>query len=364
MNSRDKLLQRTKIDIMRHKAAFLSTIIVRVEHKWDNSIPRAATDGVTMLWNEKFFDSLSPQERVWVMCHEAMHIALQHSSREMHRDHKIYNYAADFVINLGIEYLGGRIDDVCYDTQYDGMSTNQVYDLLIKDAVKVPPNYVSDIIEKPLDPNMTPEERDAIQKRIIITAATVNKTQNQGKGLSDEVERIIESIVSPKLPWNVLLQQYVNDISREDYSWRKPNRRFMPDYYLPSLYSETISNITVAIDTSGSITNKELGVILSEISFIHQSLKPETMTIIDCDTAIRNVHHVDSFTDVKSLDFGGGGGTDLQPVFDYCDKNIPNILIYFSDLYATPITKDPDYPVIWVCNSEHEVSPIGTTIYI
>jgi len=39
------------------------------------------------------------------------------------------------------------------------------------------------------------------------------------------------------------------------------------------------------------------------------------------------------------------------------------VLIYFTDLYALQLTEEPTYPIMWICNSEHDPAPFGETIY-
>jgi predicted metal-dependent peptidase len=53
----------------------------------------------------------------------------------------------------------------------------------------------------------------------------------------------------------------------KDYStWRRPSKRFLgQDIYMPSTVGESMGDLVVAIDTSGSIGSKELQVFLSEV---------------------------------------------------------------------------------------------------
>ena len=182
--------------------------------------------------------------------------------------------------------------------------------------------------------------------------------------IPDEINRLIDELINPKLDWRQLLDRYVSDRVKTDYSWSRPNKRFMPKHYLPSMYSETIGNITFAIDTSGSMTDEELKEILSEIASIQEVYKPKEITIIDCDSKIHNVYSIDEHTDILDLKFSGGGGTSFYPVINYCDEHVPNVLVYFTDLYATPIKNSVEYDILWICNSEHEAATIGETIYL
>lgn len=67
--------------------------------------------------------------------------------------------------------------------------------------------------------------------------------------------------------------------------------------------------------------------------------------------------------DIMDLEFKGGGGTRFGPVFEYCDTIEPEALLYFTDLHAPAITEQPQYPVLWLCYSDHKPAEIGNTIY-
>ena len=103
---------------------------------------------------------------------------------------------------------------------------------------------------------------------------------------------------------------------------------------------------------------------MSEIQGIQLVFNPENMKIIDCDSVIHAVHDIDQSTDILSLDFHGGGGTSFIPVLDYVEENPTQALVYFTDLYGEENLKPVDYPLIWVCTSDHSPSNIGETVYV
>ena len=115
------------------------------------------------------------------------------------------------------------------------------------------------------------------------------------------------------------------------------------------MYSESIGEIAVAIDSSGSVSNKDFLACASEIDNFIRKVKPSKTTIASFDTAIRDVHTLTDGQSVSGLKFKGRGGTNLQPVFDYFNENKPKILVIFSDLWCDEIRVKPKYPVIWIC---------------
>ena len=381
-----KLLQKAKFGLMIKGSVFLASILFSIRHIVDDTIPTAATDGLTVLYNTKFFESLTPDERIFLVAHEIWHIALSHMIRIGDRDHGIWNMAADYVINGMLIKAGFTMPKGgLHNPKYDGWSTVRVYDYLIKRAVRVPVNFVMDVLQagsvtpapgqkgKPKVPPPGSVQAKAAEQVVeqkikvaVLAAQTQSKLKGEGAGVvPGEVSRKIEQLINPVLPWDQLLNRYMDAFIKDDYSWTKPNRRFMPDHYLPSMYSEALGEITVAFDTSGSIGRDEYQPMLSEAAYIYEKYRPSKMTLLDCDYSIHNDYemHGDDPIDIMDLEFSGGGGTRFQPVFDFCAERDTKLLLYFTDLDAKPITEEPGYPVIWLCYSDEPPAPIGETIY-
>jgi predicted metal-dependent peptidase len=363
-------IRYAKIQLMS-KSVFLSTICLRLKHKITDIVPTAGTDGLTILYNPEFIEKIDTQELTGLMAHEIWHVAYQHFSRLQGRDRVLWNVAGDYVINYMLIKAGFTLPKGgLYDEQYAEMTTEQVYEL-IYDKAEDYSDFEPDLLEgasteangktTTLDANTLKEKVTSIVVQAQTQSMMADKSQGEIPG---EISRLIDELINPKLDWKQLLVRYLTDRAKTDYTWSRPNKRFMPDHYLPSLYSETIGNITIAIDTSGSITDSELQEILTEIESIRDTYHPKELTIIDCDHRINNIHQIDDYTEILSLEFSGGGGTDFQPVINYCNENPPALLIYFTDLYADDITDPVEYDVLWVCNSNHDAPTIGETIYI
>ena len=105
--------------------------------------------------------------------------------------------------------------------------------------------------------------------------------------------------------------------------------------------------------------------MLSEIESIRETFKPNKLSIIDCDSKIHNIHNIEKYDNILDLKFSGYGGTDFQPVIEYCNESNPEVLIYFTDLYADEVTNVGQYPILWICTSDNtSVQPVGETIYL
>jgi predicted metal-dependent peptidase len=359
-------LRHSKIELMT-KSVFLSTICLSLKHVFTDQIPTAGTNGITIMYNPEFFERLSPAERTGLLAHEVWHVAFNHLSRVGSRDFKIWNMAGDYVINYMLVDNGYTLPaDGLLDNRFSDMSTEQVYDIIKEENPEgdVPGgDFIIDLLDAP--EGATDKEINDLVSDIIIKAQLQSRISEKDHGeIPQEISRAIDDLINPKLPWDALLQRFLSDTIKDDYTWTRPNKRFFPAHYLPSQHSPTLGNIVFAIDTSGSVSQEELTEMLSEIESIRETFKPESIKIIDCDSRIHNVHIIEKYDNILDIEFVGNGGTDFKPVFNYCEEHEPDLLVYFTDLYADDITEQPNYPVMWICNSEHSPASIGETVYI
>jgi|TARA_B110000902_G_scaffold240021_1_gene289181 predicted metal-dependent peptidase len=359
MSDLEKAFSKAKIGIMsQHNSSFIGYILFSLHHSWDNTIPTACTNGKYLKINTDFFMSLSEPERIFLLAHESWHVAFSHIVRKGERDHLRWNKAGDYVINIMLRdagyamILGGLIDN-----KYRDWSTAQVYDDL-------PDSSDDDEFDSDIGEPEDTEEFDEQIKEIILSAVTQAGMSNESGSIPGEIQREVNKLTNPKLDWRTILQNYMSTFAKNDYSFRKPNRRFFPNYHLPSLYSEDTGEIAIAIDTSGSVSKEEFTAFLCEINSIKENLNPKLTTIIDFDTRVRKVHSLTEDENIGDIKFHGGGGTNLDCVFDYYGKNKPTVLIVFSDLHCKRIVEDPKYPVIWiVVNNSRATTNFGTQIH-
>ena len=371
-NDLKKALNKAKIQLMMQGSVFLATIAfnlkLNITKEDDPNCQTAAVDGINLFINPKFFMSLSEPVRVFVYAHEAWHMALNHIDRKNSRDHDLYNRAGDYVINQMLKESNFTLwDKALQEDKYAGLTTNQIYDILDQEKKKDPNAFNNDgftpDIKQPKDAATAKKVKQNV-KEVLVKAATQSKISGDAPGtIPGDIQRAIEELLNPVLPWDELLDRFLTEKCSHDYSWAKPNKRFAPEFYLPTQEAEGLSHLTIAVDTSGSISKDDVINILTEVQSIRDKFKPKRMTIIDCDRHINHVHEVGEYDDIMDLEFSGGGGTSFKPVIHYCNENATTALLYFTDLYANQIEKEPDYPVVWLCYSDHKPAPIGDTIY-
>jgi len=184
-------------------------------------------------------------------------------------------------------------------------------------------------------------------------------------GLPGDLKRIIEDLIAPVLDWKELLRRFVDTTARNDFSWFPPNRRFVySGIYLPSLKSQELKNVTLAMDTSGSITDEDLQAFEAEVRAIIQDYRANCK-VIYCDARVQNVEEFDADTPVE-LHPKGGGGTDFRPAFNLIEEcgEYPVCMIYQTDGYCSRFPEEPSYPVMWIITRKNEgfKPPFGEVI--
>jgi predicted metal-dependent peptidase len=106
----DKAMSKAKIGLMYDRSTtFYAAVAMRLPFHWDNSQPTAYTDYKSIGYNTEFFMELSAEERVFLLAHEAMHVAHMHNFRIGTRNHKLWNDACDYAINIGLRNAGLKL---------------------------------------------------------------------------------------------------------------------------------------------------------------------------------------------------------------------------------------------------------------
>lgn len=358
-----KALSKAKVALMcEPNSVFFSHLCLSLVHQWVESIPTAATNGKRIIYNPTFFMSLSELERVGVMLHEVLHVAFRHMERLDERDAKKWNVAADYVINLIVIAAGFLLPSGClYDRQYEGMTTEEVYDLL-PDGTSTSPDW-EDLMEPDPDSDLAADQAEI--DSILVQAEMHSKAQNDRAGtVPMELQRYIDSLLNPVVPWDRVLASYMTKMAKTERTFRRPNRRYSPKMILPTRYSRQLGNITVAIDTSGSIGQKEFDVFVSEAAGIIRSAKPKETQVIQFGTNIvGEAQTLKTLSDIETLEFFGGGGTAIDPVMEWAVENKPELLIIFTDGYYSEPRINPKLPILWmVYNNPGFTTPFGKHI--
>lgn len=379
-------IQRAHIQIMRSpQFALMTGVVMCGRYTIDKNTPTAYTDGWNVTYGEKFIGKLDEKELVFLVLHENMHKMLRQLTtwkRLFKQDARRANMAADYVVNGMIVDMdpGGRVcvppQEALLDHKYRGMDTREVFDALGRGGSGqgdgppedgAPGDGPMDSHEWGSDEGISAEEQEARGKAMDVA---VRQGLLAAKAMGDGVPRSILDAIEPKVNWREALREFMDTMAAgsTETSWRRPNRRYLATgAYMPSMYSEAMGEIVVAIDTSGSIGGKELTEFASELVSICETARPSKVTLLWWDTSVRGVQvfEGDYSGILASLKPAGGGGTDYACVGAYLaqEQINPLCIVTLTDGYIGDWGVPAKCPTLFAITSR-EVAPYGVTVRV
>lgn len=388
MSLSDDALQRlTKAKsrlVMNHPFfASLALGLPLVEADWLQP-PTMATDMTQIFYHPKFVEECTVSELMGVLCHEVLHVAYLHGLRRGPRDHKIWNMACDFAINPIVLDAGMMLPQGgLYDDKYRNLSAPEIYEDLMKNAtiIKVACDWggvtepkkgqgqgQGDGQGEDQGKSLSQSQLSELEQEIKIKVKAAAETAKARGKLPAGVEGLIDAIGKPKVDWKAYIQQWVSGHKPDDYTWARPNRTWLVNHgvYMPRMQMNGAGVGVLSIDTSGSVSDKELVDYITEIAGVIEICNPDKLYIVQHDAVIQRVDVWEHGMDFKGLKVKGRGGTNIQPTFkwiDDCDEHV-DWMICFTDMGICdyPSKKDaPDIPVLW-CATGPDNAPFGTYI--
>jgi predicted metal-dependent peptidase len=417
-SSLEQKLTRARTQLLLNQP-FFGTLCLRLK-LMPGSRPTLATDGVRIVYNPSFVDSLTAAELEGCLAHEVLHCALGHHGRRGVREPRLWNHAADYAINPILVKNGLKLPaGVLLDPQYENLSAEEIYARLTKDGNSgggsqpnpgagpgngspgngqlqpdpFSPSTAQDASSGGGSPNCTaqgpendpspegigevldaadedgdpasPAEMSRQQHEWSIAAEQAMRMAKACGNAPADLERPLSESRQSQQDWRAILRAFVAATTVSDYRWTPPNRRHIgAGLYLPSVVRSGVGEIVVAVDTSGSIGKDELEQFAGEITAISDEAQPEAIHVVYCDAAVQSSQQFGPSEPIH-LEPKGGGGTNFRPVFEWVQRsNIAAVcLIYLTDLCCNSYPEVPEYPVLWVTDSRR-TAPFGETIQI
>ena len=387
----EQRVERAIVQIMRHERyIFLTNIMMIGEVIVVDVDITACTDGKNVLLGRAFVASLTDAELRFLFLHENFHKMYTHlrTWKALHDENpRCANMACDYVINLQIanentDGFATMPECGLIDERFAGMNAKQVFDI-----IKQPPEEGEEG-EEGDDPGpgggggsgetidvhdwegaseLTDEEAEELEQEIdsAIRQGSMLAGQ-QGGSISEEIKQLMK----PKLDWKKITRDFVQArCAGKDYgTYAKPNRRFIgSNIYLPSPVSETIPELCIAMDTSGSCWSF-LPYFLAELKSICKGVKALKVHIMfwDCNV-VYEMHEGSAVEEVEIKNAYGGGGTDVNCVTKYMSENKikPTASIIMTDGYLSDGWSTWDHPVLWILvNNNEDIPPVGKYVRV
>lgn len=352
-----------------------------------------AVDGVHLYYWPEFVLSLKEQELVGVVAHEVSHCAYKHMSRRGTRDPLIWNYAGDYVINSDLLKAGFTLPvKRLHDAQYDGMSTEEVYERLLKNGVVI---KIAAAGGQGDGKGNEPGDMDGSQCGIVLDAGKGRDKAEQEKAdrdweanvrvalntarranagnLPGHLERLAQAISAPRVSWRDQTKRFIDNSMGRDYSWSRRNRRFAGgSLILPGFVPDRLRHLVMLIDVSGSIDEALMKEFVNEVGGALDDGVADKISVVYADIHVR---HVDEYTpgDYVQAKVIAGGGTCFRDAFNWVKNNAPeaSCVVYLTDLMTGDFGDEPDCPTLWgvylptsYYDQMSKKVPFGETIHV
>ncbi len=379
--SRVTKLDRAKVAIVTQHP-FFASILMKRKIIFDKSIPTAGVDARQQIYlNPDFAESLSVDQLVFLLCHEVGHVIGQHAARVGSRNRKKWNIAGDAWINdmlkdAGIgEFIEGGVNmpgskDETVDAIYNKLpddpngSSGGGQGQGQGGQDQGPGGIGDDLLDRGTP--LTDEEQTRIDAETRVEIAQAAQAAKMQGKLPTALAKIVADLIESRTPWYDILERYMVSLTRGDYSWARPNRRFIGQgHYLPSTGKQAkMGEVVFQVDVSGSISKLEIDHYNGHIKRIVELCNPERVHVIYTDTQVAR-HDVFECGEEVAIEFYSGGGTDMEAGFTYLDTEgiEPEVFVCLTDGYTDFDTANkPAYPVIWVISSDVQ-APYGENVH-
>lgn len=404
--SQEMRLKKAHVALMKHpETALYSGVILMGKSAIEKGIPTAYTDGINKKYGEEFITKLDDAELRGIVMHENLHVALKHITRfnrEFKDNPMLTNVATDYAVNSVIYGVEDKSflklpDGALYDAKFDNWSAREIYNYLKQNLPPQPKVKISmgggdcdgdgeggqgsitiEIDGKQYNVSsqdehdfsgeneggkqMSPAEQaqlsDAIDRALREGGILAGR-------MGSKTPRAITELLEPKVDWREALREFVTSSTRgsDEFTWRRFNKRLLAnDYYLPSLENESVGELVIAIDTSGSIGGVELNEFATELASICDNVTPDKVRVLWWDTEVHGEQVFENdYTNIATmLKPKGGGGTLVSCVNEYLNKHkvtAEGVLVFTDGYVESDIKWNIQAPTLWLVTQNNSFEP-------
>lgn len=369
------------ITVLIYNEPFYGHLISRMRISKSDSIPSAGvniTDKINLVYNEEWLEKLEIVDITKVLKHECEHILREHILRSKQiginsdKDHKKFNIAADATINVAdllpmVDKVGGVTVEKLNETMLDIIKQanekdkgNRIFTPMEKGQLaEYYYNRINQFVEENSD--ILPEsglgettddhsswEKSEGSEELLkeITKEAVNSAVKNCGGIGNipnDIASLVSNMNKSQVNWRSQLRQfYVNTLKSTRIPTRKKrNRRY--GILQPGVKKKEELSLGLCVDTSGSVSDEELGLFWAEINAIN-SLGVKII-VIEADCEVKNCYEYDKN---KTPSFVGRGGTAYNPAIEKALELKVDGIMYFGDFDTADTPKNPKKPFLWV----------------
>lgn len=340
--------------------------------------------------------AIGQKEMQFILCHELLHligltfdrmnnvgIYREDISDEMRRKFELWNQATDYEINSLLHNnestdaaygdrkrnpVGNMPEWVLYESEYRDLQAEEIFKRLVekekssnKGMLLKPGGSGASGNGKdgmiPLD-NHLPIPDEDVKNEVISKMSEVFGSHGNGVGES-AIDRMVSRTFKPvPFNWRKALSKYIRSYIKANYTWNKPSRAGIANnIILPSSGTTPMLHIGVAIDTSGSISEKEIDAMMNHVFTILQQFKSFEIDIWSCGSVVypETLLKLNGSNKSKLKEFivKSDGGNDMRDNFRfikeyYKGKDKLDMLLILSD-FIDPLNGDTTTTSICPC---------------
>lgn len=424
----DTKLRKVHLKLLRHpETCMYAGVIMMGKVTIEDEIPTACTDGINVRYGKDFIENLTEEELAGLVLHENLHKALRQLMRYrglIAEDASMANAAMDYVVNDVIVSLKDKAlaklpEGGLVDSRFHNWSVLDVWEYLKSGNPPPPPppggggqgkqgqgqqppqqGSSQGRRDDPLPKGKPQRGKDAQGKQKVSIGGQdfplegtdeheaaptqamdadqlreldkqIDEAVRQGAMLAGrmgaKIPRVIKDSLAEEIDWRKETQEFFTSscAGRDDLTFAKYNRRRLADdMYMPSTENETIGEVILGIDTSGSISQAQINVVGGHISNICKVVKPDRVRVLWWDTMVhgQQVFEPNQYdTLAKLLKPVGGGGTRAGSVAEYVrtKKLSADCIVMFTDGYTEqPIDwRGVTCPTLWLVTDRRDFAP-------
>ncbi len=184
------------------------------------------------------------------------------------------------------------------------------------------------------------------------------------------MRQLLADNVTQATPWEQILRTRLQRAlsMQPDINWSRPNRSWLANRgrtssgkRLPwqpgTSYSRTAPRLCILVDVSGSVDDKVMQRFANEVDRIVRTFRTDALLIVG-DDKVREQHPLkQGVSELRSIQFNGGGATDFAPLINAASIFKPDIGVYLTDLEG-PAGDAPAWPIVWAVPVEANAQPV------
>jgi len=390
-------LKKSVVKLMNNeKVAWFAGNILNKEFikKDDLEMPTMATDGVNIFYSEEWIEKCTNEEIQFCIVHEFFHIIFKHCHyvADLKLHPMISNIAQDIVINsiLQEDGIGSAPEGIIKGNHYGEVEIEvsgvkfsfkdahkksflEIYKEIMSKIPTPPPppkggegdgdgkgkgkqgqgNEPSvkqngqDVktLDKTINKKLSQEQQDDVDGEV----QQINASAKM-KGIGGGLARALDALTKGVVPWKNYIRPVVDRATAGFPTYSRPRRRSPPTNVITPSIKRVGVNVTVAIDTSGSISDDVLKYFLGEIDNMLSSYPTGSVTV-------NALYHTDKVYSIQKnakyikevVSKIESGGTCHHDVFDKSEELDSKILICLTDGYSSYPDTTTIRDVIFVC---------------